>query len=66
MKLEELKEKRPLFVTADDIAEIIGCNPANIRSQAQSDKDKLGFPVMVVGTRVKIPTKPFLKFIGEE
>lgn len=66
MTLEELKEKRPLFVTAEEISEILGCNAANIRSQAQSDQGKLGFPVMVVGTRVKIPVKPFLRFIGEE
>lgn len=66
MTIEELKEKRPLFVTADEVSEILGVNPANLRSQAQSDQKKLGFPVMVVGTRVKIPVKPFLKFLGED
>lgn len=65
MTLEELKEKMPLFVTAEDIAEIVGCNAANLRSQAQSEPEKIGFPVSVIGTRVRIPVKPFLKFLGE-
>ena len=66
MTLEELKEKRPLFVNANDLKDILEIDPANLRSQAQSDQEKLGFPVMVVGTRVKIPVKPFLKFLGED
>ena len=66
MTLEELKEKRPLFVNANDLKDILEIDPANLRSQAQSDPQKIGFPVMVVGTRVKIPVKPFLKFLGED
>ena len=66
MTIEELKKKRPLFVNSEEVAGILGVNPASIRSQAQGDPTKLGFPVMVIGTRVKIPVKPFLKFLGEE
>ena len=61
-----MNNRRPLFVTAEDVAEIIGINPATLRSQAQADPVKLGFPVMVCGARVRIPVKPFLKFLGEE
>ena len=66
MTLEELKEKRPLFVNANDLKDILEIDPANLRSQAQSDPQKIGFPIMVIGTRVKVPVKPFLKFLGEE
>lgn len=66
MTLEELKEKRPLFVNANDLKDILEIDPANLRSQAQSDPQKIGFPIMVIGTRVKIPVKPFLKFLGED
>ena len=66
MTLQELKDTKPLFVTADDLKEILEVNPANLRSQTQSDPQKLGFPVIVIGTRVKIPVKPFLRFLGEE
>ncbi len=66
MTLEELKEKRPLFVNANDLKDILEIDPANLRSQAQSDPQKIGFPIMVIGTRVKVPVKPFLKFLGED
>ena len=36
--------------------------PNYIRHQAQNDPDKLGFPVVVAGTRVRIPKEGFLYF----
>ena len=50
------------FLTAADVAPVLGINPQDIRSQAQSDADKLGFPVIVTGTRVRIPKEGFLYF----
>ena len=66
MTLEEMKQSKDILVTPNDIALILGMDPQSIRSMAKSEPQKLGFPVAVVGSRVKIPRKPFLRFLGEE
>ena len=65
MTLAEIKQSPALWLTAAQIAQILECNPDAIRQQAQADPTKLGFPVVVLGTRVKIPRRPFLAFFGE-
>lgn len=65
MTLAEIKQSPALWLTAADIAPVLECNPDAIRQQAQADPSKLGFPVVVLGTRVKIPRIPFLTFFGE-
>lgn len=54
------------FMTAEDVGKIIGVGPQNIRSQAQADPSKLGFPVIVIGTRVYIPREGFERFCKGE
>lgn len=51
-------------LTCAQVAEVIGANPDTIRWQARQDPSKLGFPVIVVGNRVKIPKRPFLRHMG--
>ena len=65
MTLAEIKQSPAMWLTAADIAPVLECNPDAIRQQAQADPSKLGFPVVVLGTRVKIPRIPFLTFFGE-
>lgn len=62
MKLSDITGMDKDFLTAADVAPVLGINPQDIRSQAQSDADKLGFPVIVTGTRVRIPKEGFLYF----
>ena len=62
MTLSDLSSVDKDFLTAADVAPILGINPQDIRSQARSDADKLGFPVIVTGTRVRIPKEGFLYF----
>ena len=62
MNLSDIAGMGKEFLTAADIAPVLGVNPQDIRSQAQSDADKLGFPVIVTGTRVRIPKEGFLYF----
>lgn len=66
MKLTEIKESKELFLTPADIAEVLQTNPQLIRITAREAPQLLGFPVVVVGTRTKIPRRPFLAFLGEE
>ena len=49
-----------------DVAPIIGCDPQWVRDTARSNPEALGFPILVVGRRVKIPRIPFLRFMGYE
>lgn len=51
-------------LTCAQVADVIGANPDTVRWQARNDPSKLGFPVIVVGNRVKIPKRPFLRHMG--
>ena len=59
---ELLTSDKPMLVPTD-IADIIGCMPHSINVQAQTDPAKLGFPVCVLGTRVKIPREGFIRWL---
>lgn len=50
------------FLTAAEVAPVMGMDAQYLRSQAQSDRTKLGFPVIVIGSRVRIPKEGFLFF----
>lgn len=63
MTFEEIKALDQEFLYADDIQDILGVNPNTLREQAHNDPGKLGFPVMVCGTRVRIPRRAFIKFL---
>ena len=54
------------FLTPAEAARYLGMDPHGLRLQARIDPGKLGFPVVCVGSRVKIPKKPFLLFMGLE
>lgn len=60
--LEEVKQSTLDFLNAEDVAELIGAHPQTIRSQAQAAPEKLGFPVIVSGNRVRIPRVGFIYF----
>ena len=66
MTLEEIRQSDKVFLTPADIAPVLGCNPNWIRRAAHDAPELIGFPVCVIGTRTRIPRKPFLAFIGED
>jgi hypothetical protein len=66
MTLNEVRRSEKLFLTPTDIAPILGVHPYSINLQAQDDPAKLGFPVVVIRRRVKIPRLRFLEWIGGE
>lgn len=65
MTVEEIKASPERWLTAEQIAPVLECDPNSIRRQAQADPSKLGFPVTVLCSRVKVPRKRFLEFLGE-
>ena len=66
MTLEEIKDSTKDILLAKDVCELLKCNPDTLRRQAQQDPSMLGFPTIVMGTRVKIPRIPFIKYIEGE
>ena len=65
MTIQEMQNSPNRWLTPADIAPVLECDPNIIRRQAQEDPSKLGFPVVVLCSRVKINRKGFLKFIDE-
>lgn len=64
MTIKEMQESAKTFLTAADISSVLECDPQCIREQAQKDPSKLGYPVIVMGRRVRIPRIPFLRYLG--
>lgn len=60
--LQEIRECGKEFLVPEDIKGVLRCDGQTINLQAQADPSKLGFPVIVMGSRVRIPTAAFLRF----
>lgn len=64
MNIEDIRTSTRPMLRPVDVAPIIGCDPQWVRDTARQNPEVLGFPTLVIGTRVKIPRIPFLKFLG--
>lgn len=62
MTLSDVEEIPKEILTAADVAPYLGVDPSVIRWQAQNEPEKLGFPVIVSKSRVKIPRDGFVFF----
>ena len=63
MSLDDLKRIDREFLTPAQVAEVLGCDPQAIRVWARKRPEGLGFPVCLVGSRTKIPKRPFIQFM---
>lgn len=63
MTLEQIKSLDSVMITPAQAAEVLGSDPQWIRIAAREKPHLLGFPVTVIGNRVKIPRLPFVKFM---
>lgn len=66
MTIQEIKASDKAFLIPADIAGLLGVDPHSIRITARDCPDRLGFPVVRIGNKTKIPRIPFLVFMGEE
>jgi len=67
LTLEDLERIPTNMLTAAQVAPFIGSDPHTIRIAAHTRPDLLGFPVVVMGSRVKIPKELFVKYFrGKE
>lgn len=65
MTLEDIIRSDKPFITPQDAADVLRCSAQLIRIQARDNPEALGFPVIRVGNRTKIPRKAFVRFMGE-
>ena len=63
MTLNEMRVSEKTMLTPEDVSEVLGCNGYAINLQCKEDPRKLGFPVCVLGTRVRIPRVAFIKWL---
>lgn len=62
--LQELADLDRECLTPQHVAPVLGCDPQNVRLCARQRPELLGFPVIIMGNRVKIPKKEFLRYMG--
>lgn len=60
MTLKDIEALPRETISACEAAAVIGCNPQLLRIQARQDPQALGFPVICLPKRVKIPKAGFI------
>lgn len=63
--LEDLEALPCGVLTCKQIAPILGADPGTIHQQAVEAPYMLGFPVIVMKSRVKVPRRAFIRFMRE-
>lgn len=63
MTLADIENSVEETMNVEEVAAFLGLDAQCMRSQAQEDPAKLGFPVIVVGRRVVIPRRGFAYFV---
>jgi len=68
MTLEEIAALPKETLNISEIAPILNSDPQDMRVQIKDDRkhnrNSFGFPVIMIGSRIKIPKRPFLKVMG--
>ena len=63
MTYEQILESKKDFLTPEEVAPVVGCKPHAINVQVKTDASALGFPVCLMGTRVRIPRLGFIHWM---
>lgn len=63
MTLEDVRKIEKDFITPAIAAQVLCCDPNYIRLAAHQAPEKLGFPVVVLNSRTKIPRLAFIRFM---
>ena len=61
--LKQIETMEKTILIPSQVAPILGTDPQTVRMMARQMPERLGFPVIVMKSRVKIPRLPFIKFI---
>lgn len=63
MTLQDIKQMEKDIITPAEAAQVVGCDPQLIRLEARERPENLGFPVIIVRSRIKIPRMAFIKYM---
>ena len=63
MTLDDIKTMDKEFLVPAEAAKILGCDPHYIRVAARQCPGALGFPVICLGNRTKIPRRAFVRYM---
>ena len=63
MTLEEIRAIDREYLLPREVAAVLGTDPYSISVWAKQRPEELGFPVIRIGTRTKIPKRAFLKYM---
>lgn len=63
MTLEELEALERETLLPAEVAAVLGCNAYNFTLQAREDAGRLGFPVCIIGNRVRTPRRAFIHWL---
>lgn len=71
LTIEDIKKMDKAYLIPKEVAQVLGVDQYSINVQVREDKkngvNSLGFPTILIGSRVKIPREAFLRFMcGEE
>lgn len=65
-ELERIEALDKDMLVPTDIAKYLGCSPYTINVATRDGKNPFPFPIIRMGTRVRIPKVPFLKAMRGE
>ena len=66
--IEDITAMKEAYITPVQAADVLGCNSyaINVAARSLETRNLIGFPVIKIGTRCKIPRIPFLRYMGVE
>ncbi len=63
LTLADIKQMTKDIITPAEAAQVVGCDPHWIRLAAREHPEWLGFPVIIVRNRTKIPRVAFIRYM---
>lgn len=66
MTLQEIERLDTEYLIPSQVADVLGCAQFSINVQARDDPAAFGFPVIKIGSRVRIPKAAFVRFMKGE
>ena len=66
MTLDDIAAMEKAWLLPREVAAVLNTTDHSIRVCARQRPDLLGFPTVIMGSRVRIPRIPFLEFMGHK
>jgi len=63
MTWQEIKASDKLFLTAQDVAPVLQCDPQTLRLAVRQQKELVGFNCSMIGQTLRIPRVAFIRWV---